>query len=55
MPRARKIILILVLVFLIYAVINSPDQSAEVVNSAFDILVDGLQSIARFFDQLLAG
>jgi hypothetical protein len=54
-PKARKIILVIVLVFVVYAVINSPEQSADVVKSAFDTLLDGLQSIGLFFDRLLTG
>jgi len=51
--RSRRIILVIVLIFAIYAVVVSPNQSAGVVRDAFDTLADGIQAIFRFFDALL--
>lgn len=55
MPKARKIIIAVVLIFVVYAVINSPEQSADVVKQAFDQIVRGLQAIGTFFDSLISG
>ncbi len=55
MTRARKIIGVVVLIFVIYAVLNSPEQSANVVKDAFGQIEDGIRAIGRFFDTLLRG
>ncbi len=52
-PRVKKILMLLVVVFIVYAVINSPNQSAGVVHTAFTKLGDGLQSIGQFFNALM--
>ena len=53
MTRTRRVVVIVLLVFAAYAIINSPVQSAQVVNSAFDQIMDGIRAIGRFFDVLL--
>lgn len=54
MSRARKVILLIILIFAVYAILNSPQQSAEVVKSAFAQLLEGLRAIGQFFDSLIS-
>ncbi len=53
MTRSRRIILAIVLTFVIYAIVVSPNESANIVRDAFDTVADGVQAIFRFFDALL--
>ena len=53
MTRTRRILLFILLIFAIYAIVNSPRQSADVVRSAFDTLAEAVQAVFRFFDALL--
>jgi hypothetical protein len=55
MTRTRRIILGIVLIFIIYAVATSPDQSADTARTMTDAVSDGVRSIFRFFDALLDG
>lgn len=50
----KKIILWLVTIFLIYAIITSPSEAADIVGSAWDIVSSSLKNIGKFFDDLLA-
>ncbi|GAA6525868.1 hypothetical protein [Intrasporangium sp. DVR] len=52
-PKAKKIILILVGAFFIYAIFTSPDKAAGIVSNAWGVMVDGFNAILRFFDTLL--
>ncbi len=53
MTRSRRIVLFLVLAFVIYAIVVSPNQSADLVGRAVDALVRAVQAIFKFFDALL--
>ena len=53
MTRTRQIILFLVVIFVIYAIYNSPTKSANAVQAAWGVLVAGVEAIFRFFDALL--
>ena len=55
MTRTRKVALVIVVAFVIYAVYNNPDKSAAGVSSAFDMIGSALHSLARFFDRILSG
>jgi hypothetical protein len=52
-PKAKKIILILVGAFFIYAIFTSPDKAAGIVSNIWGVLVDGFNAILQFFDTLL--
>ena len=52
MSRARKIIGWLIVAYLVYSVVKSPTQAADVVKTTFQILADGIKSIFAFFDSL---
>lgn len=52
-PKAKKIILIIVLAFFIYAVFTSPVKAADLVSNVWGIIVDGFNAILAFFNSLL--
>ncbi|MFC7598084.1 hypothetical protein ACFQU3_22425 [Terrabacter sp. GCM10028922] len=52
-PKAKKIILIIVLAFFVYAVFTSPDKAADIVSNIWGVLVDGFNAILEFFSSLL--
>ncbi|WP_172669690.1 hypothetical protein [Arsenicicoccus sp. oral taxon 190] len=52
-PKIKKVLLWLLVAFLIYAIIVSPDRAADIVRTVWDILVQAVQSLGRFFDKLL--
>ena len=54
MPRVRRALLVIAVVFVIYAVINDPTQSADVTGNAWDHIKDAISSVGTFFDSLLA-
>ncbi|MFN8075253.1 MAG: hypothetical protein U0Q15_07510 [Kineosporiaceae bacterium] len=51
--RTRRIIGIIALVFVLYAIYNNPDKSAEVVRRVWEIVLEGIQQIFRFFDRII--
>lgn len=53
MSRARRILGWVLLIYLIYAIVKSPAQAADLVRTAFEILAEGVRSIFTFFDSLL--
>ncbi len=53
MAKARKVILIIVLVFFVYAVFQSPTKAADIVMNIWGVLVDGFNAIIVFFNSLL--
>jgi hypothetical protein len=53
MRRVWKILGWIVVIYLVYAIIRSPTQAADVVRGIFEILANGVRSIATFFDSLL--
>lgn len=52
--RLRRAILIILIIFVIYAVINDPTTSADKTGSIWDWLKGGIDNIATFFDELIA-
>ena len=53
MTRTRQIILIIVLIFVAYAVYTSPRTSADAVHAVWNVLTNAVEAIFRFFDALL--
>ncbi|WP_169796936.1 hypothetical protein [Janibacter corallicola] len=53
-PPIKKIVLWLVAIFLLYAILTSPTDAAAMVGSAWDVIMNGVGNIGRFFDTLLA-
>ncbi|ACZ31375.1 hypothetical protein Xcel_2359 [Xylanimonas cellulosilytica DSM 15894] len=55
MPAKAKTFLIwLVVIFLIYAIVKSPDRAAEIVKALGDVLVNAFVAIGQFFGNLIA-
>lgn len=53
-PPIKKIVLWLVTIFLLYAILTSPTDAADMVGTAWEILANGVQNIRRFFDSLIS-
>ncbi len=53
MQRVKRIGAWLLLAFLVYAVVKSPSQAADIIRTSFDIVGQGFRSIFAFFDALL--
>jgi hypothetical protein len=53
--KARPVIVGILIIFAIYAVLVSPEQSAGVVKAAFTQLAAGLSAVGTFFNALIAG
>jgi hypothetical protein len=53
MKRVRTILLWTLLAFIVYAIVTSPSQAADIFQTTWDILLTGLQSIGDFFNELL--
>jgi hypothetical protein len=52
-PKVRRALLVILVIFVIYAVINDPTQSASVTSNAWDRIKEGAGSIGTFFDALI--
>ena len=53
MQRVKKIVPLTVLAFVVYAIVKSPDQAADLVHTLWDIIMAGLRGIGGFFDAVL--
>ena len=53
MPKVRRALLVLLIIFIIYAVLNDPTQSASVTGNAWDQIKDGISAVGTFFDALI--
>lgn len=55
MARAKKILWWALFAFLIYAVVTSPDKAADIIRTAWSIIVNAVNAILHFFNSLLNG
>lgn len=53
MPPVKKIAMWLLVVFLLYAILTSPESAANIFRSAWQVITNGLGNIAEFFDSLI--
>jgi hypothetical protein len=53
-PKVRRALLALLIIFIIYAILNDPTQSASVTGNAWDQIKDGFSAIGTFFDTLIS-
>jgi hypothetical protein len=51
--RTRQVILIIVLLFVAYAVYTSPAKSADAVHAAWNVVVNAVNAIFAFFNALI--
>lgn len=49
----KPILRVLLILFVLYAIFTSPQQSADTVHQIWDILKSGVQNLANFFSALL--
>ncbi|MFD7917842.1 hypothetical protein ACFV3R_01185 [Streptomyces sp. NPDC059740] len=54
MAQARKILLYLVLVFVLYTVITSPARAADLVQIGFEGISSAAKSVGEFMTQLIS-
>lgn len=50
--RARRIILILIVVFFVFTVFTNPTRAADIVVNIWELVLDGFSAITRFFTSL---
>jgi hypothetical protein len=55
MPPIKKIVMWLVVVFLLYAILTSPSDAADIFGSAWEVVKNGVTNVATFFDSLIRG
>jgi hypothetical protein len=55
MPPVKKIVMWLIVVFLLYAILTSPQQAADIFGAAWQVVVNGVSNVAAFFDRLISG
>ncbi|CCH79849.1 conserved exported hypothetical protein [Nostocoides japonicum T1-X7] len=53
MPPIRKIFMWLVVIFVLYAILTSPTEAANIGSNIVNILKNGIENIFTFFDSLL--
>jgi hypothetical protein len=53
MPRAKKILVWILVAFAVYAIVTSPAKAADIVHSAWGITAEGATNLGHFFDALL--
>ncbi len=54
MEKFKRPLMWAIIIFCVYAVIQSPDQAANMVKTATNGVAQGLKSVGNFFDALLA-
>lgn len=55
MAKVRQFVPWVIFAFLIYAVVTSPDKSADAVSNVWGILRDGVENIGQFFSRVVGG
>lgn len=51
--RTKKVVGFIVLIFVLYAIYNNPEKSAEVVRRVWQIIIEGIEQIFAFFDNII--
>lgn len=54
MPSVRKVLLWLVGVFIIYAILTSPREAADIAAGVGTVIATGVSNIGEFFNALLS-
>ena len=55
MPPIKKIVVWLLVIFLLYAILTSPQQAADIFGTAWQVIVAAVSNVATFFDELISG
>ena len=53
--RARNVIGAIIVIFVLYAIIVSPQQAADAVRTGFQWIADAVRAIFDFFDAIING
>ncbi|WP_291522432.1 hypothetical protein [Branchiibius sp. NY16-3462-2] len=53
LANAKKLLVLLVVAFVIYAIVQSPQQAADIVHTVWNMIVSGFRGIADFFNKVL--
>ena len=53
MPPIKKIVTWIVVIFLLYAILTSPQNAADIFRNIWDIIYGGIRNIFEFFNSLL--
>lgn len=53
--RTKNVLGALIVIFVLYAIIVSPQQAADFVRMAFEAIADGVRAIFEFFDAIIDG
>jgi len=53
MTRTKTVVKWVIIGFIVYAVLKSPAQAADIARNAVDIVAQGVTAIFAFFDNLL--
>jgi hypothetical protein len=52
--KLKTILIVLVVIFLVYAVVRDPERAATVIKSIWDLLYNTVEGFGRFFASLAA-
>ncbi len=55
MPPVKKIVMWLVVVFLLYAILTAPSDAANIFSTTWNVIVNAVENVFIFFDQLIRG
>ena len=53
MPPIKKVVMWIIVAFLVYAILTSPEDAADIFGSAWEVVANGAANIGTFFDSLL--
>lgn len=53
-PPIKKIVLWLLTIFLLYAILTTPNEAANIFGSAWEVIANGVRNIGQFFDALIS-
>ena len=53
-PKLKTALFWIIAIFLVYAIVTSPDRAADMVRALWDIIVGAFSSFGRFFANLAA-
>jgi hypothetical protein len=53
--RTRQVILIIIVIFILYAIYTNPGRSADAARAIWNVIVSALDSIFTFFRRLING
>ena len=51
-PKIKTALIWIIAIFLVYAIVTSPDRAADAVQAVWDIIVSAFTSFAQFFENL---